>query len=145
MTAGLAALDPSVGGLEEAAIATEDLLFGIACELAEGRGRVDDGLVVSAGVDDDKGTGHVDGAEVDLGVRTTGDAAEEGEKVKAGGGVDGEAEGGGDGDGERRWVGIRAACCGDGGLEEARGRKGVEWGRRLVRYDGLGVVGRLLV
>ena len=143
MTSDFAALDPPVGGLEKAAIAPQDLLFRIARKLAEGGGSIDDGLVVAAGVNDDERAGHVDWAELDLGVGTTGEAAEEGEKIEARGGIDREAERGGDGDGERRGIGMWATSGRDGGLDEARGSIRVESGIGMARDDGRLVISRV--
>jgi hypothetical protein len=44
----------SIGGLQEATIATENLVFRIACEAIEGGGGVYDGTVVTTNINDSK-------------------------------------------------------------------------------------------
>lgn len=77
----------SIGGLQEATIATENLMLSITCEAIEGGGSVDDGTVVATNIDDSKGARTVDGAEDDDWVGTGDYAREEGEEIETRGGV----------------------------------------------------------
>lgn len=155
VAAVLAGKDTAVGGLEEAAVAAEDLVLWVAGKLAEGgrgvhwrergsdrerrerEGRRTYGCVVAADVDDDKGACQVDGAEDDLWVWAGGDLSEDGEEVESGCGVDGEAEGGG-GDGEGHGDG-------DGVGGEGVGGRGGGMERNWVRRGIRDVVGPIVV
>jgi hypothetical protein len=77
----------SIGGLQEATIATENLRFSVACKAIEGGGGVDDGTVVATNIDDSKRARTVDGTEHDVWVGTGDYTREEGEQVEARGGV----------------------------------------------------------
>lgn len=79
----LSTSDLAIGSLKETAVTAKDLIFSVSGEMAEGRGAVDDGLVESANIDNDKGAGQVNGAERDAGAGTIGDSSENGEKIEA--------------------------------------------------------------
>jgi len=60
----------STGGLEEAAVTTDDLMLLVACQTIErGRG-INNRGVVSSYVDYDKGARHINGAQGDARIRT---------------------------------------------------------------------------
>lgn len=87
-----ALFDRFVGrSLEEAAVAAEGLSLGVASEVGEAWGDVDDRVVGFCGVDDDEGGGHIDWAEGNLGIGPSGDTGEDIEHVETCGRVDREA------------------------------------------------------
>ena len=68
-----AGLHNAVGGLQEAAVAAEDLGAAVAGEVLEGLRAVEDGHVRGGGVAEEEGAGGVDGAEGDEGGGAEGD------------------------------------------------------------------------
>jgi len=71
------------GCLEESAVAPEDVSLGVAGEVGEARGEVDDRVVVLCGVDDDERGSHIDRAKGDFRVGPSRDAGEDIEHVEA--------------------------------------------------------------
>jgi hypothetical protein len=92
----IAWVDASVGGLQEATVATQDLGFVlVAGEPTERVGAVDDGTVRPTDVDDHEGARVVHGAEVHFGIPAVGDAGEDVDEVEPRFGVEEGAGGGG--------------------------------------------------
>jgi|SRR6266702_157373 len=66
----------STGCLEEAAVTTEDLVLFVACQTIKRRGGINDGGVISPYVDNDKGAGHINGAQGDARIRSSCDTTQ---------------------------------------------------------------------
>jgi hypothetical protein len=106
--------------LEEAAVATENLVLGIACKAAEGGGAVYDGMVVPANVNDDERASEVYRSKGNAGIWTGSNASENGEEIKARGRVDRKTESRGGGDS-------------GGGV----GERVDDWGRKDIEIEWL--------
>jgi hypothetical protein len=84
----LASLHLPIRALQEAAVAPEHLRLAIARQPAKARRAIDDRVVVSPHVDDDKGTGEVDWAEYNPRMGPCGNASQNGKNIKTRGRVD---------------------------------------------------------